>query len=89
MDTFSPFAIVRGFGKQATDWKSLLALRGVGRESEAEGVRFGRRLTKVCPEVKDGEHFINSGSKGYSWAQMRIVFEPIDRPSLNSRMSPW
>src|SRR6476619_7660082 len=33
--------------------KSLLALRGVGPESEAESVRFhGRRVTKVGPEVK-------------------------------------
>jgi hypothetical protein len=32
-----------------------LALRGVGRESEAESVRFyGRRVTKVGPEVKPG-----------------------------------
>jgi hypothetical protein len=32
-----------------------LALRGVGRESEAESVRFhGRRVTKVGPEVKHG-----------------------------------
>ena len=31
-----------------TDRKSLLALRGVGPESEAESVRFhGRRVTKV------------------------------------------
>jgi hypothetical protein len=38
-----------------TDRKSLLALRGVGPESEAESVRFhGRRLTKVGPEVKQG-----------------------------------
>ena len=36
-----------------TDRKSLLALRGVGPESEAESVRFhGRRVTKVGPEVK-------------------------------------
>ena len=35
--------------------KSLLALRGVGPESEAESVRFhGRRVTKVGPEVKHG-----------------------------------
>ena len=32
-----------------------MALRGVGPESEAEGVRFhGRRVTKVGPEVKHG-----------------------------------
>ena len=38
-----------------TDRKSLLALPGVGRESEAESVRFhGRRVTKVGPEVKHG-----------------------------------
>jgi hypothetical protein len=38
-----------------TDRKSLLALRGVGPESEAESVRFhGRRVTKVGPEVKHG-----------------------------------
>jgi hypothetical protein len=31
-----------------TDRKSLLALRGVGRESQAESVRFhGRRVTKA------------------------------------------
>ena len=36
-----------------TDRKSLLALRGVGPESEAESVRFhGRRVTKVGREVK-------------------------------------
>jgi hypothetical protein len=36
-----------------TDRKSLLALRGVGPESEAESVRFhGRKVTKVGPEVK-------------------------------------
>ena len=35
--------------------KSLLALRGVGPESEAESVRFhGRRVTKVGPRVKHG-----------------------------------
>ena len=38
-----------------TDRKSLLALRGVGPESEAESVRFDRRrVTKVGPEVKRG-----------------------------------
>jgi hypothetical protein len=38
-----------------SDRKLLLALRGVGPESEAESVRFhGRRVTKVGPEVKDG-----------------------------------
>ena len=37
----------------STDRKSLLALRGVGPESEAESVRFhGRRVTKVGPKVK-------------------------------------
>ena len=37
------------------DRKSLLALRGVGPESEAESVRFhGRRVTRVGPEVKHG-----------------------------------
>ena len=36
-----------------TNRKSLLALRGVGPESEAESVRFhGRRVTKVGPVVK-------------------------------------
>jgi hypothetical protein len=36
-----------------TDRKSLLALRGVGRESQAESVRFhGRRVTKGGPQVK-------------------------------------
>ena len=40
---------------EVTDRKSLLALRGVGPESEAESVRFhGRRVTKVGPEVKHG-----------------------------------
>ena len=39
--------------QRPTDTKSLLALRGVGPESEAESVRFrGRRVTKVGPEVK-------------------------------------
>jgi hypothetical protein len=38
---------------QHHDRKSLLALRGVAPESEAESVRFhGRRVTKVGPEVK-------------------------------------
>jgi hypothetical protein len=38
-----------------TDRKSPLALRGVGRESEAESMRFhGRRVTSVRPEVKLG-----------------------------------
>jgi hypothetical protein len=42
-----------------TDRKSLLALRGVGRDSEAEGVRFhGRRVTKVGPEVKHGPFWV-------------------------------
>ena len=36
-----------------TDRKSLLALRGIGPECEAESVRFhGRRVTKVGPGVK-------------------------------------
>jgi hypothetical protein len=36
-----------------TDRKSPLALRGVGRESEAESVRFhGRIVTRAGPEVK-------------------------------------
>ncbi|MGB7838094.1 MAG: hypothetical protein WBL40_08285, partial [Terrimicrobiaceae bacterium] len=40
---------------ELTDRKSLLALRGVGPESEAESVRFhGRRVTKVGPGVKHG-----------------------------------
>ena len=40
---------------ELTDRKSLLALRGVGPESEAESVRFhGRRVTKVGPQVKHG-----------------------------------
>ena len=40
-------------GLPPTNRKSLLALRSVGRESEAESVRFhGRRVTKVGPEVK-------------------------------------
>jgi hypothetical protein len=44
-----------GSGRGPTDRKSLLALRGVGPESEAESVRFhGRRVTKVGPEVKHG-----------------------------------
>jgi hypothetical protein len=35
---------------ELSDRKSLLALRGVGRESEAESVRFhGRRVTKSGP----------------------------------------
>ena len=38
-----------------TDRKSVLALRGVGPESEAESVRFHvRRVTKVGPTVKHG-----------------------------------
>jgi hypothetical protein len=42
-----------------TDRKSLLALRGVGPESEAESVRFhGRRVTKVGPHVSHRDsHF--------------------------------
>jgi hypothetical protein len=36
-----------------------LALRGVGRESEAESVRFhGHRVTKVDPEVKEGVFWV-------------------------------
>jgi hypothetical protein len=38
-----------------TDRKLLLALRGVGPESEAESVRFhGREVTKVGREIKHG-----------------------------------
>jgi hypothetical protein len=41
--------------RRRTDRKSLLALRGVGPESEAESVRFhGRRVTKVGSGVKHG-----------------------------------
>jgi hypothetical protein len=40
-------------GVSDTDRKSLLALRGVDRESEAESVRFhGRKVTRVGLEVK-------------------------------------
>jgi hypothetical protein len=40
-------------GLLVTDRKSLLALLGVGPESEAKSVRFyGRTVTKVGPEVK-------------------------------------
>ena len=42
-------------GFRVTDRKSLLALRGVGPESEAGSVRFHeRRVTRVGPEVKHG-----------------------------------
>ena len=48
-----------------TDRKSLLALRGVGPESEAESVRFhGRRVTKVGPEVKHGSEHGGPLNKG-------------------------
>jgi hypothetical protein len=49
---------------ELTDRKSLLALRGVGPESEAESVRFhGRRVTKVGPGVKHGFLGCGAGSK--------------------------
>jgi hypothetical protein len=52
-----------------TDRKSLLALRAVGPESEAESVRFhGRRLTKVGPEVKQGL-FRGPGRAAEQWAR--------------------
>ena len=48
-------AILKEIAGGATDRKSLLALRSVGPESEAESVRFHwRRVTKVAPEVKHG-----------------------------------
>ena len=48
-----------------TDRKSLLALQGVGWESEAESVRFhGRGVTKVGPEVKHGREGWGPLNKG-------------------------
>ena len=54
MKKLAPFAIAFWLtAAWPTDTKSLLALRGVGPESEAESVRFyGRRVTRVGPEVK-------------------------------------
>ena len=54
MKKLAPFAIAFWLtAAWPTDRKSLLALRGVGPESEAESVRFyGRRVTRVGPEVK-------------------------------------
>ena len=56
MKKLAPFAIAFWLtAAWPTDRKSLLALRGVGPESEAESVRFhGRRVTKAGPEVKHG-----------------------------------
>ena len=56
MKKLAPFAVALWLtAAWPTDRKSLLALRGVGPESEAESVRFhGRRVTKVGPEVKHG-----------------------------------
>ena len=57
---------------ELTDRKSLLALRGVGRQSEAESVRFhGRRVTRVGPEVKHGPEGWgprNKGCERRTWA---------------------
>ena len=48
-----------------TDRRLLLALRGVGPESEAESVRFyERRVTKVGPEVKHGREGWGPLNKG-------------------------
>jgi hypothetical protein len=45
-----PPDVCRKWPGRQTDRKSLLALRGVGPESEAENARFhGRRVTKVGP----------------------------------------
>ena len=54
MKKLAPFAVALWLtAAWPTDRKSLLALRGVGPESEAESVRFyGRRVTRVGPEVK-------------------------------------
>jgi hypothetical protein len=45
--------------------KSLLALRGVGPESEAESGRFhGRRVAKVSSEVKQGAGGLRAAEQG-------------------------
>ena len=57
-----------------TDRKSLLALRGVGPESEAESVCFhGRRVTKVGPGSQtqlppEGWGPLNKGCERRTWA---------------------
>jgi hypothetical protein len=49
----SPRASLKGRQVFATGRKLLLALRGVGRESQAESVRFHRRrVTEMALEVK-------------------------------------
>ena len=63
-----------GYRHVLTDKKSLLALRGVGAESEAESVRFhGRRVTKVARKSNTGPRAIrppegweplNKGARG-------------------------
>ena len=54
-----------------TDRKSLLALRNVGPESEAESVHFhGRRVTKVGPEVKHGPEGWGPLNKGVQEAHL-------------------
>jgi hypothetical protein len=54
-DLWHGLNVVSAIFTSLTDRKSLLALRGVGPESEAESVGFhGRRVTKVGPEVKHG-----------------------------------
>jgi hypothetical protein len=54
-----------------TDRKSLLALRGVGPESEAESVRFhGRRVTKVGPEVKSCRRGLGAAEQGVQEAHL-------------------
>ena len=54
-----------------TDRKSLLALRGVGPESEAESVRFHRRrVTRVGPEVKHG--LFRVAGRAFTYAAHRV-----------------
>ena len=56
---------------QVTDRKSLLALRGVGPESEAESVRFHRRrVTRVGPEVKHG--LFRVAGRAFTYAAHRV-----------------
>ena len=79
---------------ELTDRKSLLALRGVGPESEAESVRFhGRRVTIVCPEVKHGlfrgEREISGGQiRGntlrWAWVICRTCLNLLHHPSRST-----
>ena len=77
-----------GRALELTDRKSLLALRDVGPESEAESVRFrGCRVTRVGPEV-------NTGRTILSWPSglCELSFSSCDNrkshPRANGRKTP-